>query len=48
MSFDASSFEVNIDEKPMDDVRIAKIWGEKLYRIRLTSKNRNTTGSYKI
>ncbi|WP_131535434.1 heparinase II/III domain-containing protein [Pedobacter nototheniae] len=48
ISFDASNFEVNIDEKPMDDARIIKIWGEKLYRIRLISKNKNTIGTYKI
>lgn len=48
ISFDTSNFEVNIDEKPMDDARIIKIWGEKLYRIRLTSKNKNTIGTYKI
>lgn len=48
INFDASGFEVNIDEKPMDDARIIKIWGEKLYRIRLTSKNKTTTGTYKI
>ncbi|MCZ4245530.1 heparinase II/III domain-containing protein [Pedobacter punctiformis] len=48
MSFDVANFEVNMDEKPMDDIRIAKIWGEKLYRIRLTSKNKNTSGTYKI
>lgn len=48
IKYNPTDFEVKIETKPMDDVRIKNVWGEQLYRIQLTSKKQDLNGTYSI
>ena len=43
-NYDAKLFDVNIEDKLLDDERISGIWGKQLYRIILTAKDLKKTG----
>lgn len=48
LNFDAKQLEAKIDEQAMDDERMTKMWGKKLYRIQLVTKDKAKTGNLKI
>lgn len=48
MIFDRNIFDVVIEEKKIEDVKLNKIWGESIYRIQLTAKITEKNGNYKI
>ena len=43
-NYDAKLFDVNIEDKLLDDERITGMWGKQLYRINLTAKDLKKTG----
>ena len=43
-NYDPKLFDVNIEDKLLDDERITGIWGKQLYRINLTAKDMKKTG----
>ena len=43
-NYDPKLFDVNIEDKLLDDERITGIWGKQLYRINLTAKDLKKTG----
>jgi hypothetical protein len=48
MTFDAKQMEAFVDEKVVDDERIAKVLGKKIYRIRLKTRNKEKVNLFKI
>lgn len=48
LNFDATKFEVKVNEQQIDDVRLAAVLGAKIYRIRLITKLKEKSGTYKI
>ncbi|WP_443943662.1 heparinase II/III family protein [Pedobacter sp. AW1-32] len=48
MFFDAQKFDIRIEEKPMDDIRLKNVWGDFLYRIQLQAKNKIQKGEYTL
>ncbi len=48
MKYDPNDFELKIDVKPMDDVKLKNVWGDRLYRIQLISKNKSLTAKHSI
>lgn len=48
LSYNPAQFEVAVEEKVMDDSRIIKMWGQKLYRIRLIAKSKEKTNLFKV
>jgi hypothetical protein len=43
-NYDAKLFDINIEDKLLDDERITGMWGKQLYRINLTAKDIKKTG----
>ncbi len=48
MNYDASQLEVKVDEQAIDDDRIVKMWGNKIYRIRLITRSKEKTNMLKL
>ncbi|WP_443936773.1 heparinase II/III domain-containing protein [Pedobacter sp. MW01-1-1] len=48
LHFNPKVFDVKIEEKQMDDARLQKVWGDKLFSIKLIAKTKELTGQYKI
>ena len=45
-NYDAKLFDVNIEDKILDDDRISGIWGKQLYRINLVAKDLKKIGKH--
>jgi hypothetical protein len=45
-NYDAKLFDVNIEDKILDDDRISGIWGKQLYRINLVAKDLKKVGKH--
>jgi hypothetical protein len=43
-SYDPKLFDINLEDKLLDDERISGMWGKQLYRINLTAKDIKKTG----
>ena len=48
MKYNPNDFELKIEVKPMDDVKLKNVWGNQLYRIQLISKNKSLSGKHTI
>lgn len=48
LQFDASKFDVVINQKIMDDDRLIKAWGNQIYQIKLVAKKALLKDSYQI
>lgn len=48
IKYNPKDFEVKLDEKVIDDVKIKNVWGQKLYRIRLITKNKALIAKHSI
>ncbi len=48
LRYEAHLLNCQIEELPIDDARLKKSWGTKLYRISLTAKASRTKGQYKL
>lgn len=48
LNFDARQLEATVDEQAIDDERIGKMWGKKIYRVRLATKGKEKAGNLKI
>ena len=46
--YDAKLFVASVEEKVVDDGRLQPIWGDRLYRIVLTARERSRRGSHRI
>lgn len=46
--FYPENFSVELQTVPLDDPRLSKVWGEKIYRISLTDKETRLEGSYRF
>lgn len=46
IQYEAKKFNVEIENKPINDSRLLPCWGNMIYRIILTSKNKNVKDSY--
>jgi hypothetical protein len=46
--FDARRFTAAAEEKPIDDARLRPVWGERLFRIVLTARDRAAQGSHRV
>jgi hypothetical protein len=44
MTYDASQYELKLEEQPIDDDRLALVWGSKLYRLSLQWKGQALKG----
>jgi hypothetical protein len=44
--YDAKLFDINIEDKNLDDERISGIWGKQLYRIQLVAKVNKKSGKH--
>ena len=43
-NYDPKLFDINLEDKLLDDERISGMWGKQLYRINLTVKDMKKTG----
>jgi hypothetical protein len=46
--FAARRFTAAAEEKPIDDARLRPVWGERLFRIVLTARDRAAQGSHRV
>lgn len=46
--YDQSVFSYAVDTIPQTDKRLSNVWGEKIYRIRLTAKKMQAAGKYRL
>ncbi len=46
--YDAGRFTASVEEKDVTDSRLRPVWGGRLYRIVLTSRDRSVRGSHRI
>ena len=46
--YDAARFAANVETKPIDDARLAPVWGERLFRITLTARGCATKGRHRL
>ena len=46
--YDPKLFVASVEEKVVDDGRLQPIWGDRLYRIVLTARERSLRGSHRI
>ncbi len=46
--YDANLFGASVEEKVVEDGRLQPIWGDRLYRIVLTARERSVRGSHRI
>lgn len=48
LSYDNSLFSYAVDTIQQSDKRLSNVWGETIYRIRLTAKKMKRSGSYRV
>jgi hypothetical protein len=48
LRYDAGLFSYDVDTIPQTDKRLSGVWGNQIYRIRLTAKKMQTKGQYHI
>ncbi len=48
LSYDKNLFSIAVDTLPQTDKRLSNVWGEKIYRIRLTAKKMQSKGHYRL
>ena len=48
LSYDKNLFSTAVDTLPQTDKRLSNVWGEKIYRIRLTAKKMQSKGLYRL
>ena len=48
LSYDKNLFSTVVDTLPQTDKRLSNVWGEKIYRIRLTAKKMQSKGLYRF
>ena len=48
LSYDKNLFSIAVDTLPQTDKRLSNVWGEKIYRIRLTAKKMQSKGLYRL
>lgn len=46
--YNKNQFNFEVEEVKLDDPRLSNVWGDKIYRLILTSKNNNTKDFYKF
>jgi hypothetical protein len=46
--YDPRRFAAAVEEKPIDDARLQPVWGERLFRIVLTARDRALRGSHRV
>ena len=46
LEYDKNNFTPTIDPIILDDPRLSKVWGQKIYRVSLQAKNKITKGKY--
>ncbi len=46
--YDAGRFTAAAEEKALDDARLRPVWGERLYRMVLTARDRAARGSHRV
>jgi hypothetical protein len=46
--YDAKRFTASVEEKAVTDTRLRPVWGERLFRIVLTARERSARGSHRI
>jgi hypothetical protein len=46
--YPSKRFAASIEELPVDDARLRPVWGDRLYRIVLTARDRATRGSHRL
>ncbi|HOZ70338.1 MAG TPA: heparinase II/III family protein [Chitinophagaceae bacterium] len=48
LNYDKSIFSYALDTIPQTDKRLSNVWGETIYRIRLTAKKMQSKGNYRV
>jgi hypothetical protein len=48
MQYDAAQFDATVETVPQTDPRLAKVWGNEIYRLSLTAKKQQLKGRYKF
>jgi len=48
LAYDAAIFTIGVDEIVLDDQRLSRVWGPKIYRLRLTAKKQQLKGTYTL
>lgn len=48
MNYDTASFEASVETITQTDPRLAKVWGDEIYRLTLTAKKQALKGLYKF
>jgi hypothetical protein len=46
--YDARRFTAGVEEKPVTDARLRPVWGERLFRVVLTARDRTVRGSHRL
>ena len=46
LQYDAGKFELVIEPKELDDPRLSKVWGQKIYRLSFKAKQQTDKGNY--
>jgi heparinase II/III-like protein len=46
--YDNRRFTVTVEEKALDDARLGAVWGERLYRLVLTARDRSRNGTHRV
>jgi hypothetical protein len=46
--YDGARFAARLEEKSLDDARLRSVWGERLYRIVLTGRDRRLEGAHRV
>jgi hypothetical protein len=48
LAYDAARFVATVETKPIDDARLAPVWGARLFRITLTARSCATSGRHRL
>ena len=46
--YDGKRFTASVEEKAVTDARLRPIWGDRLYRVVLTARERSARGSHRL
>lgn len=44
--YDAALFELTVEPKELDDIRLSKVWGSTIYRLSFKAKQQTNKGNY--
>ena len=44
--YDAALFELTVEPKELDDIRLSKVWGSTIYRLSFKAKQQTIKGNY--